>query len=681
MTVPHIRDYQGKRIHMIGIGGSSMSGLAQMLKEKGYIVSGSDNLETYTTRHLRDDLHIPVTIGHRAENVHGADLVVYTVAILPDNPERVELERLGLPSIERATLLGQLMEGFDTAIGVCGAHGKTTTTSMLSQVLMECGMDPSIHIGGSLDFIGGSTHIGRSGMFVAEACEFNASFLHLRPTVAVVLNIDADHLDFYRDIDHIEETFGKFLALLPPDGTAIGNGDDKRIMRLFSALSVRRLTFGLGEGCDYTPGRLTYDEYGHASFDLCFHGDVLGQITLQVPGEFQVYNALAALACAHSQGADMAMACHAMNEFKGAHRRFELTGEVEGVKLYHDYGHNPTEMRNVLSVARLQPHGRLWAVMQPHTYSRVKRLFDDYLTCTQAADFTLVTDIYAAREKDPGDIKASQIVEGMRAHGVNAVHTPTFDDTEAYLRAHWQPGDLVLTMGCGNINQLNDQIADTFTQGGQEILGGDPACVLFVGINGTGKTTTVGKLAKEATDAGRTVLLGSADTFRAAAIEQLEVWANRADVEMVTRERGADPASVCYDTIERAEAEDADLVLIDTAGRLHTSADLMRELAKVVNVVRKRSKLPVYTVLVIDATTGQNGLQQAREFNRELELDALIVTKLDGTAKGGIALAVSHELELPIIKIGVGEGLDDLRDFDAHDFARALVGAFDQRQA
>lgn len=231
------------------------------------------------------------------------------------------------------------------------------------------------------------------------------------------------------------------------------------------------------------------------------------------------------------------------------------------------------------------------------------------------------------------------------------------------------------------LDMLNDQIAETFTEGGQEILGGDPACVLFVGINGTGKTTTVGKLSKEAHDAGRKVILGSADTFRAAAIEQLEVWARRADVEMVTRERGADPASVCYDTLERAEAEGADLVLIDTAGRLHTSADLMRELTKVVNVVRKRSQLPVYTVLVIDATTGQNGLQQAREFNRELDLDALIVTKLDGTAKGGIALAVSHELELPIIKIGVGEGLDDLRDFDAHDFARALVGEFDERQA
>ena len=221
---------------------------------------------------------------------------------------------------------------------------------------------------------------------------------------------------------------------------------------------------------------------------------------------------------------------------------------------------------------------------------------------------------------------------------------------------------------------LNDQIASTFTSGGEEIFGGEEALVLFVGINGTGKTTTVGKIAKEATDAGRKVILGSADTFRAAAIEQLEVWAQRAQVEMVTRERGADPASVCYDTIERAEEAGADLVLIDTAGRLHTSSDLMRELEKVVNVVRKRSKMPVFTVLVIDATTGQNGLQQAREFNKALNLDALIITKLDGTAKGGIALAISHELELPVVKIGVGEGLEDLKDFDPHAFAEALVG-------
>lgn len=229
------------------------------------------------------------------------------------------------------------------------------------------------------------------------------------------------------------------------------------------------------------------------------------------------------------------------------------------------------------------------------------------------------------------------------------------------------------------LDLLNDQIAATFTPGGEDVLDGGAAVVLFVGINGTGKTTTVGKLAKEATDAGRTVLLGSADTFRAAAIEQLEVWARRAGVEVCTRERGSDPASVCYDTLERAEAQGADLVLIDTAGRLHTSADLMRELEKVVNVVRKRSQLPVYTVLVTDATTGQNGLQQAREFDRALDLDGVIITKLDGTAKGGIALAVSHELGLPVLKIGVGEGLDDLKDFDPHDFARALVGDFDER--
>ena len=258
---------------------------------------------------------------------------------------------------------------------------------------------------------------------------------------------------------------------------------------------------------------------------------------------------------------------------------------------------------------------------------------------------------------DIGGMAASDIVENLRDYSTRKA----LPDAYAVL------------------DKLNEEMAAKFTEGGQEILGGEPAVLLFVGVNGSGKTTTVGKLAKEATDAGRSVILGSADTFRAAAIEQLEVWAKRADVEIVTRERGADPASVCYETIEKAEAQNADLVLIDTAGRLHTSADLMRELEKVVNVVRKRAKLPVYTVLVIDATTGQNGLQQAREFNRALTLDGVIVTKLDGTAKGGIALAISHELELPVLKIGVGEALGDLKDFNAHDFARALVGEFDSR--
>lgn len=225
------------------------------------------------------------------------------------------------------------------------------------------------------------------------------------------------------------------------------------------------------------------------------------------------------------------------------------------------------------------------------------------------------------------------------------------------------------------LDALNETIASEFVEGGEEILGSD-GIVLFVGVNGSGKTTTCGKIAKQAKDAGRTVILGSGDTFRAAAIEQLEVWAKRADVEIVSRERGSDPASVCYETIERGEQVGADLVLIDTAGRLHTSSDLMRELEKVVSVVRKRANLPVRLVLVIDATTGQNGLQQAREFNSALDLDGVIITKLDGTAKGGIAVAVAHYLNLPIVKLGVGEGLEDLKDFDAHEYAAGLVGDF-----
>lgn len=223
-------------------------------------------------------------------------------------------------------------------------------------------------------------------------------------------------------------------------------------------------------------------------------------------------------------------------------------------------------------------------------------------------------------------------------------------------------------------DMLTEQMAQQFTQAEENVFDHEPQLVLFVGVNGSGKTTTCGKIAAAYHSQGRSVLLGSADTFRAAAIEQLEVWSKRANVEMVMRERGSDPASVCYETIERAEALGSDLVLIDTAGRLHTSDDLMRELQKVVGVVRKRAAMPVATILVIDATTGQNGLQQAREFNKALELDGIIVTKLDGTAKGGIALAISHELSLPIYKIGVGEGVEDLQDFDAHEFSRALIG-------
>jgi UDP-N-acetylmuramate--alanine ligase len=457
LALPHIKDFLNKRIHMIGIGGSSMSGLARMLHDKGYALTGSDNLETYATKSLRG-MGIPVVIGHGEQNVRHADLVIYTVAISEDNVERVEARRLNIPQIERAVLLGQLMDGYPTAIGVCGTHGKTTTTSMIAQILLAVESDPSIHIGGSLDIIEGNVRSGKGDIFLTEACEFNLSFLQLKPKIAVITNIDEDHLDFFRDLDDIQSAFGAFLALVPPDGFAIGNGDDKRIVKTFTTLRCHTVTFGLGDACDVRAEHIALDEFGRGSFDVSCRKTMLGHVSLQVAGIFNVYNALAAAACAYAQDFDMAVACEALSLFKGARRRFELTGVVDGVKLYHDYGHNPVEMRNTLAIAKLQPHNRLWAVMQPHTYSRVKRMLKQYFTCTQAADITLVTDIYAAREKDPGDIRAEQIVDGMRSFGIEAVHTPTFNDTETYLRAHWQLGDLVLTMGCGNINQLNEQI-------------------------------------------------------------------------------------------------------------------------------------------------------------------------------------------------------------------------------
>lgn len=457
MQRPHIRDYKGKRIHMIGIGGSSMSGLAEMLMDKGYRVTGSDRSEGYLLGDVRAK-GAEVYVSHRAENVHGADMVVYTAAIPADNPERVEAERLGIPSMERAYLLGQLMEGYPEAVGICGAHGKTTTTSMLSQILVECGLDPTIHIGGKLDAIGGSTRIGQGEAFLAEACEFRRSFLQMRPTMAVVLNIDADHLDCYKDIDEIESTFGQFMALVPEDGLIIGKGTDERILRQMAGQRCRKETFGLTAACDWHPVNLREDDRGYASYELYHGGTPVATVTMAVPGSFNVENGLAALAAAHALGADMTKAAESLSGFHGAHRRFELTDTIDGVEVFHDYGHNPTEMRNALNIARKRCKGRLWAVMQPHTYSRVRSLFSDYLTCTEVADFTLVTDICAAREKDPGDLNSGMLVDGMRAKGIDATWTPSFDDTERYLRAHWQPGDLVLTMGCGDVNLLNDQI-------------------------------------------------------------------------------------------------------------------------------------------------------------------------------------------------------------------------------
>ena len=457
-TSRRISDIPGGRIHMIGIGGSSMSGLAEMLMDKGYAVSGSDRDEGYLIHHVREK-GCHVEIGHRAENVHGADLVVYSAAIAADNPERAEADRLGIPSIERAVLLGQLMEGFDKAVGICGAHGKTTVTSMISQILLESGKDPSIHIGGRLDAIGGSVRVGRSGIFVAEACEFNRSFLQLRPTVAVVLNIDADHLDCYKDIEEIEETFGQYLRLLPENGVAIGNGDDVRVRRQIEKLQCRKVFFGIGPENSWTPEDIKEDDLGRISFTVRQTGKEPVHVKMGVPGKFNLMNGLAALATADELGVPVSEAADVLARFAGAHRRFEKTDEIDGVEIFHDYGHNPTEMRNVISIARKRCSGRLWAVMQPHTFSRVRTLFDQYLTYTEEADYTLVTDICAAREADPGDLNSGMLVDGMTRNGIDAKWTPTFDDTDGTPRICASPIEFGLfSIEDGQTNTLPDNM-------------------------------------------------------------------------------------------------------------------------------------------------------------------------------------------------------------------------------
>ncbi len=455
--MPHIRDYKGKRAHMIGIGGSSMSGLAGMLQKAGVIVSGSDSARSYMTE-LLEKQGVRVHIGHHAENVHGADIVIYSAAISAENPERAEAARLGIPQMERATLLGQLMEGYRHAINVCGTHGKTTTTSMIAEVLLDAGVDPTVHIGGQLDYIGGSTRVGSHETFVVEACEFNASFLQFHPTVAVVTNIEEDHLDFYKDLADIRRAFARFFALLPENGVCIGNGDDENVVAEMQNLPVKTVTFGFGAHCDWQPMNLVYDETGCAGFDFALHGKPLAHVQLHVPGAYNVMHALSTMAACHEVGVSPEVVAESLSRFAAPHRRFEYTGTVCGVKLYTDYGHNPAEMQNALDNAAHQPHNRLFAVMQPHTYSRVKTLFKDYIHCCDAADEILITDIFAAREKDPGDIHATMLVDAIAATGKKVTYTPTFDDAERYLRKTWQPGDLVITMSCGDVHLLNAQI-------------------------------------------------------------------------------------------------------------------------------------------------------------------------------------------------------------------------------
>ena len=451
-------EMSGKHLHFIGIGGSSMSGLARFMLQKGCAVSGSDRDASHKTEAL-EKLGVKIYIGHSAENVHGADLVVYSAAIAESNPERAEAKRLGIPQVERAVLLGRLMSTFDQAICVSGTHGKTTTTSMIAQIFVEAGEDPGVHIGGELDAIGGGTRVGGGNTFIAEACEYSGSFWHFYPTIAVILNIDEDHLDFYKDLDDIEASFRRFAGLVPEDGWVVGWGDDPRVRHVLSALKCRTRTYGLEPYNELRAEDISYDELGRPRFTVTLYGHPLCEVELAVSGEKNLLDALAAIAVSDIAELPMSRVSETLSHFTGAHRRFDLTSVTDGVRVYQDYAHNPAEMKTAIHIAAMQPHKTLWAVWQPHTYSRTKALFNGFVATFDEADHILITDVMGARESDPGDIRSEMFLEPLRARGKNVDVTPTFDDAEAYLRSHWHSGDLVITLGCGNIDLLNEQIA------------------------------------------------------------------------------------------------------------------------------------------------------------------------------------------------------------------------------
>ena len=451
-------EMSGKHLHFIGIGGSSMSGLARFMLQKGCAVSGSDRDASHKTEAL-EKLGVKIYIGHSAENVHGADLVVYSAAIAESNPERAEAKRLGIPQVERAVLLGRLMSTFDQAICVSGTHGKTTTTSMIAQIFVEAGEDPGVHIGGELDAIGGGTRVGGGNTFIAEACEYSGSFWHFYPTIAVILNIDEDHLDFYKDLDDIEASFRRFAGLVPEDGWVVGWGDDPRVRHVLSALKCRTRTYGLEPYNELRAEDISYDELGRPRFTVTLYGHPLCEVELAVSGEKNLLDALAAIAVSDIAELPMSRVSETLAHFTGAHRRFDLTSVTDGVRIYQDYAHNPAEMKTAIHIAAMQPHKTLWAVWQPNTYSRTKALFNGFVETFDEADHILITDVMGARESDPGDIRSEMFLEPLRARGKRVDVTPTFDDAEAYLRSHWHSGDLVITLGCGNIDLLNEQIA------------------------------------------------------------------------------------------------------------------------------------------------------------------------------------------------------------------------------
>jgi UDP-N-acetylmuramate--alanine ligase len=449
-----------KRIHFTGIGGISMSGLAEILANQGYIITGSDIKSSPITQKL-EKAGIKVTIGHQAENVTGADLLVYTAAVKPNNPELIAASEAGIPLIDRAALLGEIMKKYSGSIAVSGTHGKTTTTSMLSMIMLEEGLDPTIHIGGELNAIGGTTRIGTSEYFIAEACEYAGSFLKLHPYLAVILNIEYDHADYFKDFTQVQNSFLTFAGLVPENGWLLVNADNQSALDIMTHVSCNKVTFGIqNKESDWTAANITYDNTGCAAYTLMHQSEPVCEIKLKVPGIHNVSNSLAAIAAAGIMGCSMASAAKALQKFNGTHRRFELKGKVEGITVMDDYAHHPTEITATLKAAANCNYSRIWCIFQPHTYTRTKFLMDEFATAFGDASFVILSDIYAAREVDSGEVSSSILAEKILGTGKKAFYIKGFDSIVEFLDKNAEPGDLIITMGAGDIYKVGEMFLE-----------------------------------------------------------------------------------------------------------------------------------------------------------------------------------------------------------------------------
>lgn len=449
-------------VHFIGIGGISMSGLAKILLDKGFTISGSDSKESDLTRELSND-GCMIRYPQSADNIMpGTDLVVYTAAIHPDNPEFAKAVEMGLPLMARADLLGQIMANYKIAINVAGTHGKTTTTSMVSEILIAANADPTITVGGILKDIGGNLRIGKSDIFVAEACEYTNSFLSFSPTMNIILNVKEDHLDFFKDLADIRQSFRKFVQRLPRGGKLIINTDIEDYEYFYKDIDVNVITYGSDPAkSTYSAADITYDDWGCCHYTLLKEGIPYGDnatIDLMVPGLHNVYNSLGAIAAALDLGIPMPAIKQGLKNFIGTDRRFQRKGEFNGVTVVDDYAHHPDEIVATLNAAKHYPHNKLWVAFQPHLYSRTKILMNEFANALAKADFVVLADIYAARETNTYGVSSADLQKKIQELGTTCYLPGDFEAIENFLKKNCINGDLLITMGAGDIYKVGEDL-------------------------------------------------------------------------------------------------------------------------------------------------------------------------------------------------------------------------------